>query len=256
VLASRSEPSHVIDVVGAFGADPTGQHDSTSALQSALTAAAAATGRARVWVPKVSYTIIAKLILPAAVGPIWIEGKGPGRSTIRMSDAVEWTPSLPRNSSEKGRWPRESSSTRHGLLREPRVQPAAQGVRKRRADAGPKQQLEPERREPTHRRPSGRHQRPLDRMGYWAGIDPRDITPVDETAHPAGSKFKPASGTRMQEAEHSIHAVDESTGEAACGTVEVATLTRLPRSWNLWTPLAKCRACHAAAPVSDGRQDA
>ena len=88
-------------------------------------------------------------------------------------------------------------------------------------------------------------------MGFWAGIDPRDIHAVDETAHPGGSKFTRASRTRMQEAGHSIHAVNETTGEAACGTVDVATLTRLPRAWELWPPLAKCRACHAAAPVID-----
>jgi hypothetical protein len=98
VLARRPCPTRILNVVGDFGADPTGNGDSTAALQAALTSAAASTGGAVVRLPPGLYTISAKLSLPAASGPVHFEGAGQGRTTIKMSSSVEFTPSLPRES--------------------------------------------------------------------------------------------------------------------------------------------------------------
>ncbi|MFF0267046.1 glycosyl hydrolase family 28-related protein [Kribbella sp. NPDC004536] len=96
VATRRPCPTRILNAVSDFGADPTGAGDSTTALQAALTAAAATTGGAVVRLPAGLYTISAKLSLPNASGPVHVEGAGQGKSTIRMSDAVEFTPSLPR----------------------------------------------------------------------------------------------------------------------------------------------------------------
>ncbi len=89
-------PRAVIEPVQDHGADPTGQADSTGALQAALDAAAASPHGARIRLPAGTFTISAKLMMMTRSGPIVLEGAGKEATIIRMSDDVEFTPDLPR----------------------------------------------------------------------------------------------------------------------------------------------------------------
>jgi hypothetical protein len=98
-VSAPAVPSTVtLNAVTGFGADPSGGTDSTVALQSALTAAAAA-GGVVLQVPAGVYAISTKLRLPASSGTVRIQGAGMGRTTIRMADSSEFPPAVPRDSS-------------------------------------------------------------------------------------------------------------------------------------------------------------
>ncbi|WP_328997346.1 glycoside hydrolase family 55 protein [Kribbella sp. NBC_00709] len=97
VVARAAAPRHEIDAVRDYGADPSGQQDSTAALQAALTAAAQARGGARVRIPAGTYTLTSKLRLPDGNGPIVVQGAGQDRTKLRMSAEVNWSTDLPRN---------------------------------------------------------------------------------------------------------------------------------------------------------------
>lgn len=97
VEPARPGPHRVIDVVAQYGADPSGQQDSTEALQSALTEASRSPAGARVRIPAGTYTLTGKLQLPAPSGPVIVEGAGQGSTVLRISDDVVFSTDLPRN---------------------------------------------------------------------------------------------------------------------------------------------------------------
>ena len=72
-------------------------------------------------------------------------------------------------------------------------------------------------------------------MGHWAGSD--HMTVVDT---PRGSRDRPSM--------YSCHAVDDDSGEVACGAVAASHLTHLDRPWEKLPAGYKCRACLRAVP--------
>jgi hypothetical protein len=95
VAPACAAPGTTYDVVADFGADPTGVTDTTTHLQNALDAAAAAPTGARVLLPAGTYSISSKLSVGAGAAGIEIVGAGADSTMVRMIDSAPFSPDLP-----------------------------------------------------------------------------------------------------------------------------------------------------------------
>jgi len=88
VPAAASQPANSVSVVSE-GADPTGQSDSTSAFQAAISAASA--NGESVWIPQGTFLISSALQFSSAT----IEGAGDWYTTIKSNEFIDNTSAVP-----------------------------------------------------------------------------------------------------------------------------------------------------------------
>lgn len=94
VVAASVAPAGSLSVL-TYGADPTGVADSTAAIQSAITAAAAFAGGATVAFGAGTFEVSGRITVPAATVPVHLVGAGSASTTIRMSDTSTFGADFP-----------------------------------------------------------------------------------------------------------------------------------------------------------------